>query len=279
MYNLLVRPCVLGDSWGDSNRFMLERERVLAYTDEHVTSNYNRDLQGLKDLLCLFSYERFESTARVGRIDAITEIGSKVEIVYTLYTCLPAVPIYDKETYNLFVSDPLECYRTHWAVKDGDLLRIIDELSARGRVYTGVDLSEDVMTRLWGPKSRDHHRVFLSHNARHRSRAAEIASELRDLGHRTFVAHDDVQATRMWRDEIVCALDTMTHFVGLITDDFHSRVWTDQEIGYAFCRKDIKRIFVKLSTVAPEGLAGFEQAIPADSNVAQQINSVMIEDN
>ena len=75
------------------------------------------------------------------------------------------------------------------------------------------------------------------------------------------------------------ALQTMTHFVGLITDDFHGRVWTDQEVGYAFCREDVKRIFVKLSGADPKGLALFEQAItPAESNVAQHIHDVMIED-
>ena len=56
----------------------------------------------------------------------------------------------------------------------------------------------------------------------------------------------------------------MTHFVGLITDDFHEGSWTDQEIGYSFARAEVRRIFVKLSDHDPRGLASFEQAANSD---------------
>lgn len=276
MYNLIVKIYSPNETWEDSNEFTLEHDRVFEYTDKHISSNYRNDLQGLKEFPCLFSYEGFEGSARVGRIDAVTTVGRQVRIVYKLYTRFPAVPIYDKHTYRLFgCHNQLECYRTHWAVKDGDLFGIIDELPAERPAYTGSEVSEDIMNRLWGHKSRAHYRVFLSHSAQDKSCTTKIAGELAKLGHRTFVAHDDIQATREWRDEIVHALSTMTHFVGLITDDFHSRVWTDQEVGYAFCRKDVKRIFVKLSSADPKGLAGFEQAIPGGPNIADRIQEVM----
>ena len=70
MYNLLVRPYVPNDSWDDSNMFTLERERIFEYTDRRISSKYREDLQSLKDLPCLFSYEEFKGTGRVGRIDA-----------------------------------------------------------------------------------------------------------------------------------------------------------------------------------------------------------------
>lgn len=134
--------------------FTLERERIFEYTDKHISSKYRKDLQSLKDLPCLFSYEEFKGTGRVGRIDAVTEIGSNVEVVYRLYMCLPAIPIYDKQTYRLFgCHDVLECYRTHWAVKHGDLFDIVDELAREGRAYTGVEAGDEVMNRIWGPKA------------------------------------------------------------------------------------------------------------------------------
>lgn len=269
MYNLLLRIYEPNESWEDSNEFTIERYRVFEYTDEHISSRYQTDLQGLKDLPCLFSYEGFNRSARVGRIYAITESGPEVRIVYRLYTRFPAVPIYDEHTYRLFgCRDQFECCRTHWAVKDGDLFGIIDELPERP-ACTDSEVCENVMNRLWGHRSRTNYRVFLSHSTQDKSRTAEIARELKRLAHRAFVAHDDIQATREWRDEIVHALSTMTHFVGLITDDFHGRVWTDQEVGYAFCRKGVKRIFVKLSGADPKGLAGFEQAMPGGSNIAK----------
>ena len=120
--------------------------------------------------------------------------------------------------------------------------------------------------------------MFLSHRAKDKSLAAKVAKKLEKLGgHRTFVAHKDIQPTREWRDEIVHALNTMTHFVALITNEFHDGGWTDQEIGYAFCRKDVKRVFVKLSGTDPKGLAAFEQAVPGGSNIAEHIHEVITE--
>lgn len=155
---------------------------------------------------------------------------------------------------------------------------IVAELMAKRSVHTDPSISEEAMERVWGSQSWSHSRVFVSHRAEDKIRATEIANGLQEQGYRTFVAHDDIQPTREWRDEIVHALDTMTHFVALITERFHGGGWTDQEVGYAFCRKDVKRIFVKLSDADPEGLAAFEQAMPAGSNTAERIHTVLIED-
>ena len=99
----------------------------------------------------MFSYEEFKGAGRVGRIDAIKEVGANIEVVYRLYTCLPAIPMYDKQTYRRFgFHHPLECYRTHWAVKGGDLFGIVDEVCEEMGTFTDVDVGEDIMDRLWG---------------------------------------------------------------------------------------------------------------------------------
>ena len=120
-------------------------------------------------------------------------------------------------------------------------------------------LNDMDLRRIWGGTRADR-RVFLSHKAEHREAVSRIANSLKRFGLKTFVAHDDILPTREWRDEILLALRSMTHFVGLVTDDFHSGSWTDQEVGYAFSRSEVKRIFVRLD-VDPRGLAGFEQAV------------------
>ena len=134
----------------------------------------------------------------------------------------------------------------------------------------GVDLE-----RIWGDP-RAGRRVFLSHKAEHRKAVSEVAEALKRFGLTTFVAHDDISPTREWRDEILLALRSMTHFVGLITDDFHSGGWTDQEIGYAFSRSKVTRIFVRLSDLDPRGLAGFEQAVSSNwEHAAERIRKII----
>ena len=64
----------------------------------------------------------------------------------------------------------------------------------------------------------------------------------------------------------------MTHFVALLTDDFHGSSWTDQEVGYSFARNK-PRLFVKLSESDPSGLASAEQAVIARwCNIVKKID-------
>ena len=76
----------------------------------------------------------------------------------------------------------------------------------------------------------------------------------------------------MWRSDILIALNTMTHFVALLTDDFHGSSWTDQEVGYSFGRNK-PRLFVKLGEVDQNGLASAEQALVASwDNIVERID-------
>lgn len=275
MYNLLIQFDSTHSAWSESQRFRFHRERVFEYTNDRIRSMFDKNIQGLRELPCLFSYEGFNGFARIGRITTVRELRPDVEIVYTFDGRFPPIPIFDEETYEFFGCSGWECNRTHWAVKDGDLFEVVAELLAKQSAHMGPSVSEEAMGRIWGDQSRSYHRVFLSHRAEDKVHAAEVANGLRERGYRTFVAHDDIQPTREWRDEIVHALNTMTHFVALITKDFHNGGWTDQEIGYAFCRKDVKRIFVKLSDADPRGLAAFEQAMPGGSDTAAHIHAAL----
>ena len=259
-------------AWRESGSHSFERERVLEYSDESKSvSTYFKDIERRRELPCLFSYEGFNGYGRVGRISSITDRGQDVDIAYSLDHRFPPIPIHDKETYQKFGCSRWECNRTHWAVKNIDLFEIVADLLASK--VPDVSVSQTMIDELWGPGSRSQARLFLSHRAKYRKSASKVSEGLRELGHKTFVAHDDIRATKEWRDEILRALNTMTHFVGLVTDDFHEGSWTDQEIGYSFARTDVKRIFVKLSDSDPKGLAGFEQA--AMSNWSEAVSRIV----
>ena len=87
--------------------------------------------------------------------------------------------------------------------------------------------------RLW----RDgYFRLFLSHVSQHKVQVSNLKSELLDRGISAFVAHEDIEPSLEWQNEISLALRSMNALVALITPDFHASSWTDQEVGWALGR-------------------------------------------
>lgn len=121
---------------------------------------------------------------------------------------------------------------------------------------SGKRLLRDAERRIWGDAG---YRVFVSHRAEVKRKAADLKDRLAVFGVSAFVAHADVKPTRKWQDEIEKALGSMDAFVALLTAKFHESNWTDQEIGYALCRK-VPLIAVKFGTT-PYGFVGRFQAL------------------
>jgi len=111
---------------------------------------------------------------------------------------------------------------------------------------------------IWGKG----YRVFLSHKAEVKHKAAELKDAIAPFGATCFVAHADIKPTREWQDEIENALRTMDAFVALLTEKFHKSKWTDQEVGFAIAR-GVPIIPVKLGT-DPYGFIGKFQALACD---------------
>jgi hypothetical protein len=79
-------------------------------------------------------------------------------------------------------------------------------------------------------------RLFITHLSAHKQFAAELQGHLTGVGVSSFVAHNDIEPTREWQNEIETALSTCEGLVALLHPDFHQSNWTDQEIGYAMGR-------------------------------------------
>jgi hypothetical protein len=116
-------------------------------------------------------------------------------------------------------------------------------------------------------------RLFLSHLAAHKVMAGDVARELSALGMHAFVAHDDIEVSREWQDEIERALTTMHAFVGLMHPDFSKSFWTQQELGWALGR-GVPILMVRLGE-DPTGFPNRWQALtPRDgkaTNIARSI--------
>lgn len=79
-------------------------------------------------------------------------------------------------------------------------------------------------------------RVFLSHLSAHREFAAELQEAMDEYGLTAFVAHNDIEPTTEWQDEIETALSTCEVLIALLHNGFKESNWTDQEIGFAMGR-------------------------------------------
>jgi hypothetical protein len=102
-------------------------------------------------------------------------------------------------------------------------------------------------------------RLFLSHVSKHKVAVSKLKDTLRPFGVAAFVAHEDIEPSLEWQREIEVGLRSMHAVAALITPDFHSSNWTDQEIGWALGR-DILVVPVRLGA-DPYGFAGKFQGV------------------
>lgn len=114
-------------------------------------------------------------------------------------------------------------------------------------------------------------RLFISHLAARKDVAHRLKEALALYHITAFVAHDDILPTKPWELEIEAALGTMDAMLALVTVDFSTSVWTQQEIAYALGR-GIKVISFKYdANSAPPGFIAKHQAILRKKRTAEQI--------
>jgi hypothetical protein len=116
--------------------------------------------------------------------------------------------------------------------------------------------SEASVLRIW---KEGRFRLFLSHQAKHKVEVSKIKDELAVYGISAFVAHEAIQPSLEWEREIESGLRSMHALLALMTPDFDTSSWTDQEIGWAFGR-GLVVLPVRLGA-DPYGFAGKLQGI------------------
>lgn len=133
-------------------------------------------------------------------------------------------------------------------------------------------ISPEAASRVWGNEG---YRVFLSHKNEVKKETAELKEQLKLFGILGFIAHEDIQPTKKWQDEIENALFSMDAFVVLMTEGFHDSLWTDQEVGVAFGR-GVPIISVKLGK-DPYGFIGKFQALSCSwDTAAKEIVKILV---
>ena len=106
-------------------------------------------------------------------------------------------------------------------------------------------------------------RLFVSHRDEHKKKAKDLAEALEGYGISAFLAHDGIEPTAKWQNEILKGLETMEVMLVFVTDDLHESEWTNQEIGFALGRR-VPILSLKLEGADPKGFIGSEQALKGD---------------
>jgi TIR domain len=118
----------------------------------------------------------------------------------------------------------------------------------------------------WRP---DCFRMFISHVATHKTQAQQLKIAFIKYGITSFVAHDDIEPTKKWLEEIQTALYSMDAIVALITTDFITSKWCDQEVGIAM---GLGRLVVPVRVGAdPYGFLGKYQGLSSHGKTMEQV--------
>ena len=134
MYNLIVTSDC--EAW-DRTRYAMDLSRLGEYTPESLKERYRRLDDAAKSELqsfpTLFAYETpCDKPARIGRVTRFREsAGTQVRFELEFTPGAPPIPpsLIEELAWDLDIGD-WEMSRTHWAVKDVDLLGVLGEALA-----------------------------------------------------------------------------------------------------------------------------------------------------
>lgn len=105
-------------------------------------------------------------------------------------------------------------------------------------------------------------RVFVTYSSRDRVIAGNIRAELERYGLAVFLAHEDIQPTRVWRETILTNLRACDVFMLVLTENFPHSKWVDQETGIAFA---LEKFIIPLKLdIDPYGFIEQYQALKMD---------------
>lgn len=114
-----------------------------------------------------------------------------------------------------------------------------------------------------------YYNIFISHLTADKMSASNLKTALYNYGISCFVAHEDIEPTKLWANEIESALRTMHCLCAILTTGFIDSKWCDQEVGYALGRRVLVIPIRKGSD--PYGLLGKIQGIQSRGKNANKL--------
>jgi hypothetical protein len=224
------------------------------------------ELKGLSEEL------RILSAAKTDFVEEGYDNWNGGQYYYTLYVDVPIelfVEIEDQVTHYEKV-----IYKEISSLKRGESSEHIRgvtirsaadiEFSASSFMSTG----EAIIPAFW---DKDRFRLFISHT----NSIKDVAFKLKIANIKyyitSFIAHEDIEPTKEWQLEIEKALASMDAIVALITPEFNSSKWCDQEVGIAM---GMNRLVIPIRMgYDPYGFFGKYQGLAAQKKTVDQISN------
>ena len=118
-------------------------------------------------------------------------------------------------------------------VSDEIVLEIASELNIEHPAVSRVPIVKESEANFWKP---GHFKLFISHLATFKKTISILKNELENYGISAFVAHEDIEPTKEWQNEIEKGLFSMDALCAILIPGFKESNWTDQEVGVAIGR-------------------------------------------
>ncbi len=144
------------------------------------------------------------------------------------------------------------------------IIKIGEELG----LYKSGEVPLEEESRCW---TLGFFKMFISHLTINKESATNLKKCLADYAISGFVAHEDIEPSTEWRQEIERALFNMNSLCAIITPKFIESPWCDQEVGAAIGRRVL--VIPIRKGADPYGLLGKYQGIQSNRKDANAIAS------
>ncbi len=118
-------------------------------------------------------------------------------------------------------------------VKNETILEIAKELNIQHKAVSNTRIFNEDEATFW---KAGHFKLFVSHLATFKKNIGILKTDLEKYGISSFVAHEDIEPTKQWQDEIEKGLFSMDALCAILMPGFKESNWTDQEVGVAIGR-------------------------------------------
>jgi hypothetical protein len=210
----------------------------------------------------------------IDRLELISKVARELQSRMTfddIDTYLESCGVTAKATRNSYDSKWVYAKELLSNAEEQTIIRIADELGVH-HIYTVVSAGAVTESKFWEP---NHFRLFLSHLSSFKATTAKLRISLRKFAISGFVAHEDIEPTKEWQDEIEAALFSMDALVALVTPKFKESEWADQEIGIAIGRGSL--VIPVMREAVPHGFIGKFQAVNGKGKSILQVATEIFE--
>ncbi len=155
-------------------------------------------------------------------------------------------------------------------VSDEVVLEIASELEIEHPAVSKIPIIKESDANFWKP---GHFKLFISHLATFKKTISILKNELEKYGISAFIAHEDIEPTKEWQDEIEKGLFSMDALCAVLMPGFKESNWTDQEVGVAIGRGVL--IIPIRKELNPYGFIGKYQGFQAiGKNIGEVANGI-----